>query len=100
MKTSSHQPNPMAGFQLTFFTQHDHRHHGKSLAQWLLDEARAMGIVPSEVVKTLVTRSGAARSPLFSRLRIVLLLSLVSFLTSGSRPIRIVWPPLEHAETR
>jgi|SRR6266849_7212436 PII-like signaling protein len=44
MKTSSHPSNPMAGFQLTFFTQHDHRHHGKSLAQWLLDEARAMGI--------------------------------------------------------
>jgi PII-like signaling protein len=34
----------MVGFQLTFFTQQDHRHHGKSLAQWLLEEARAMGI--------------------------------------------------------
>ena len=37
-------PNPMHGFQLTFFTQQDHRHHGKRLAQWLLEEARAMGI--------------------------------------------------------
>lgn len=44
MNTTSHQPNPMLGFQLTFFTQQDHRHHGKSLAHWLLEEARAMGI--------------------------------------------------------
>jgi PII-like signaling protein len=36
--------DPMDGFQLTFFTQQDRRHHGKSLAHWLVEEARAMGI--------------------------------------------------------
>ena len=34
----------MQGYQLTFFTQQDHQHHGKSLAHWLVEEARAMGI--------------------------------------------------------
>jgi uncharacterized protein len=34
----------MHGYQLTFFTQQDHRHHGKSLAHWLVAEARALGI--------------------------------------------------------
>ena len=34
----------MHGYQVTFFTQQDHRHHGKSLAHWLVEEARAMGI--------------------------------------------------------
>jgi PII-like signaling protein len=34
----------MQGFELTFFTQQDRRHHGKSLAHWLVEEARAMGI--------------------------------------------------------
>ena len=34
----------MHGYQLTFFTQQDHRHHGKSLAHWLVEEARALGI--------------------------------------------------------
>ena len=34
----------MQGYQLTFFTQQDHRHHGRPLAHWLVEEARAMGI--------------------------------------------------------
>ena len=34
----------MQGYQLTFFTQQDHRHRGKPLAHWLVEEARAMGI--------------------------------------------------------
>lgn len=34
----------MQGFQLTFFTQQDQKHHGKSLGHWLIEEARAMGI--------------------------------------------------------
>jgi PII-like signaling protein len=34
----------MQGFQLTFFTQQDHRHRGKSLGHWLVEEARAMGL--------------------------------------------------------
>jgi PII-like signaling protein len=32
------------GYQLTFFTQQDHRHHGKPLGHWLVETARAMGI--------------------------------------------------------
>ena len=34
----------MQGFQLTFFTQQDRRHAGKPLGEWLLDEARRLGI--------------------------------------------------------
>jgi PII-like signaling protein len=34
----------MRGFQLTFFTQQDHRHKGTPLAHWLIEESRAMGI--------------------------------------------------------
>ena len=34
----------MQGYQLTFFTQQDHKHRGQSLAHWLVEEARAMGI--------------------------------------------------------
>lgn len=36
--------NPVHGFLLTFFTQQNHRHGGKSLAHWLLDAARALDI--------------------------------------------------------
>lgn len=34
----------MHGYQLTFFTQQDRSHHGLPLAQWLLEEARNIGI--------------------------------------------------------
>lgn len=34
----------MQGYQLTFFTQQDHKHGGKALGHWLVEEARAMGI--------------------------------------------------------
>ena len=34
----------MLGYQLTFFTQQDRSHKGRPLAQWLVDEARAIGI--------------------------------------------------------
>ena len=34
----------MVGYQLTFFTQQDRMHQGKTLAKWLLEETRAMGI--------------------------------------------------------
>lgn len=30
----------MNGYQITFFTQQDRRHHGKPLAEWLLQLAR------------------------------------------------------------
>ena len=44
MNASSRKANSVTGYQLTFFTQQDHRYHGKSLGQWLVEEARAMGI--------------------------------------------------------
>jgi uncharacterized protein len=44
MTSTPRESNPMTGFQLTFFTQQDHCHHGKSLAHWLIEEARSMGI--------------------------------------------------------
>jgi uncharacterized protein len=44
MNASSRKANSVTGYQLTFFTQQDRRHHGKSLGQWLVEEARAMGI--------------------------------------------------------
>lgn len=34
----------MQGFQLTFFTQQDRNHRGRSLAKWLLEEARNLEI--------------------------------------------------------
>ena len=34
----------MLGYQLTFFTQQDRSHQGRPLAQWLVEEARAMGM--------------------------------------------------------
>jgi PII-like signaling protein len=32
------------GYQLTFFTQQDRRHGGLPLAQWLIEEARQLGL--------------------------------------------------------
>jgi PII-like signaling protein len=32
------------GYQLTFFTQQDRHVHGRPLAHWLVEQARAMGI--------------------------------------------------------
>jgi len=34
----------MQGYQLSFFTQHDHVHRGHTLAHWLIEEARRLGI--------------------------------------------------------
>ncbi|OZC35864.1 hypothetical protein B9Q17_12345 [Marinobacter vinifirmus] len=34
----------MNGYQLTFFTQQDRKHHSLPLAEWLLQEARRLGI--------------------------------------------------------
>lgn len=50
MKAGSREPNSRIGFQLTFFTQQDHRHHGKSLAHWLLEEARTIGIGGATII--------------------------------------------------
>ncbi|OHX14170.1 DUF190 domain-containing protein [Chromobacterium sphagni] len=34
----------MQGYQLSFFTQQGHRHHGVPLAEWLMQEAHRLGI--------------------------------------------------------
>lgn len=34
----------MHGYQLTFYTQQDRRHKGRSVAQWIIEEVRNMGI--------------------------------------------------------
>ncbi|MCX7173674.1 MAG: DUF190 domain-containing protein [Proteobacteria bacterium] len=34
----------MNGFQITFFTQQDKRHHGKPLAEWLVNLAKEMSL--------------------------------------------------------
>ena len=34
----------MKGYQITFFTQQDKRHHGKPLGDWLVHLAKEMGL--------------------------------------------------------
>jgi uncharacterized protein len=34
----------MNGYQITFFTQQNHRHHGKSVGDWLVHLAREMDL--------------------------------------------------------
>lgn len=36
--------NAMKGFQITFFTQQDHHHRNKTVAEWLLLTARDLGL--------------------------------------------------------
>jgi uncharacterized protein len=50
MTSTSRESNPVTGFQLTFFTQQDHCHQGKSLAHWLIEEARSMGIGGATII--------------------------------------------------
>jgi len=40
----------MRGFQITFFTQQDHRHRNRPLAEWLVRAARDMGIRGATVI--------------------------------------------------
>ncbi len=40
----------MKGYQIAFFTQQDHLHHGKPLGQWLLLLAREMGLPGATMV--------------------------------------------------
>jgi len=40
----------MRGFQITFFTQQDHRHRNRPLAEWLVHAARDMGIRGATVI--------------------------------------------------
>lgn len=43
----------MHGYQLTFFTQQDRTHRHLPLAQWLLEEARSLGISGGTIVPGL-----------------------------------------------
>jgi PII-like signaling protein len=40
----------MKGYQITFFTQQDKRHHGKPLADWLVHLAQDMGLPGATLV--------------------------------------------------
>lgn len=40
----------MHGYQLTFFTQQSRRHHGSPLGDWLIQEARRLGISGATLV--------------------------------------------------
>ncbi|CAB3729868.1 DUF190 domain-containing protein [Paraburkholderia rhynchosiae] len=40
----------MNGYQITFFTQHDRRHHGKPLADWLMHLAGELGLGGATVI--------------------------------------------------
>lgn len=44
MEANSRKANSVTGYELTFFTLQDRDHQGKPLANWLVEEARAMGI--------------------------------------------------------
>jgi PII-like signaling protein len=34
----------MIGYQLSFFTNQDHKHHGKPIAEWIVEQACKLGI--------------------------------------------------------
>jgi PII-like signaling protein len=40
----------MKGYQITFFTQQDHRHKNKPLADWLLLTARELGVSGATII--------------------------------------------------
>jgi PII-like signaling protein len=40
----------MQGFQMTFFTQQDRRHRGLPLGEWLVQEARKMGVARATMI--------------------------------------------------
>lgn len=40
----------MKGYQLTFFTQQDRRHGAQALSEWLIDEAKRLGIQGATVI--------------------------------------------------
>ena len=40
----------MNGYQITFFTQQDRRHHGKPLADWLVHLSREMGLRGATII--------------------------------------------------
>lgn len=40
----------MQGYQLTFFTQQDRRHGGLPLGEWLVQEARSLGVAGATLI--------------------------------------------------
>ena len=40
----------MKGYQITFFTQQDHYHHHKPVAEWLLHAARDLGVRGATII--------------------------------------------------
>jgi PII-like signaling protein len=40
----------MNGYQISFFTQQDKRHHGKGMADWLVHLAKDMGLRGSTII--------------------------------------------------
>ena len=40
----------MKGYQITFFTQQDHKHHNQSVAEWLLHTARELGVRGATII--------------------------------------------------
>jgi len=40
----------MQGFQITFFTQQDRRHHNRPMAEWLMFASRDLGLQGATVV--------------------------------------------------
>ncbi len=49
-KSNVHEEIPMKGYQLTFYTQQDHRHGHKPMAEWLMLTARDLGLRGATVV--------------------------------------------------
>ena len=60
----------MKGLQLTFFTQQDRRHGTLPLGEWLIQEARKLGVPGATLIAAFTARM-AARGvhviPLFTR---------------------------------
>ncbi len=40
----------MRGYQVTFFTQQDHKHRGQPLGEWLLTAAQRLGVAGATLV--------------------------------------------------
>ncbi len=60
----------MNGYQITFFTQQDHRHGGKPVGEWLIHVAKEMGLRGATLVSATegFGRSGRIHSAHFFEL--------------------------------
>lgn len=68
----------MQGYQLTFLTQQDRKHGHQALAEWLVEEARRMGIRGATLI---------AGSEGFGRHRRI---HSVHFIEQGDQPLEII----------